>query len=158
MNKIITIIIILCYSISPSQAKGIFGGLIGGAVGRSIGESKKTLSQNDKEKILLDMANKINKGLPKRLNEYRRLDSISSGPGLLFTYHYTLTQDTSKSVSENDIKAFLQEDRKAVKLTFCNTPATLFFPKQNITASYSFRLSDGVYAGKFDIYPVDCGY
>lgn len=162
MNKIIKIILVLCYSIAPAQAKGMFGELIGGAIGsvigKSVGKSSQTLTQNDKEKMLLEMANNLNKQLPMIVNEYKRLDSSVSGPGLRYTYYFTMIKDTSKSVSRNDIADYIQQETKAVKSQFCSNPKTLIFPKNGITAGYSYRLSDGVYMGEFEVKPIDCGY
>ncbi|MCX7102759.1 MAG: hypothetical protein NTX38_15075 [Methylobacter sp.] len=161
MNKIIKITILLCFSIAPAQAKGIFGeigGAIGGIIGKSISESSQTLTSNDKEKLLLEMANELNKKCPIIMSKYLRLDTVISGPGLRVTYYYTLIKDTSKSASRKEIADYMHQATTSTKSSVCSNPKSLRFPKDGVTVVYSYHLSDGVYIGEVEVKPRDCGY
>jgi hypothetical protein len=160
MNKIIKIIVVAFCLIAPVHAKGLFSEITGQIIGSVVGKAggKASVNSNDMEKVLVEMTKILNKDLPRDISEYKRLDTTAPGPGLRFTYIFTLLKDTSKSVTRTDITNYLQQESQLVKSGFCTNPKTLFIAKNGVTASYSYRLSDGVFMGEFDVTPKDCGY
>jgi hypothetical protein len=157
MNAITkTIFVALLVSTTSAHAKGIVSGLIGGAIGNITG---KSLVKSPKvEDVLVNMANSNNKQLPMTTSKDIRLDNITPGPGLRYTYYYTLVNATSQDVDDSNRMDFLQRQFQSAKYNYCSNPQIPFFLKNGVTTSFSYQLSDGVLFVKFDITPKDCGY
>jgi hypothetical protein len=148
-NKILKIIIVLCCLISTAHAKkDMFG----------FGSNDNSVSSSEMEKILVKMTRTMNKDLPRDISAYKRLNTTTVGPGLRFSYIFSLTQNTSQNSSKEDITNYLQQEEQLVKSGFCSNPTTIFFAKNGVTANYTYYLSDGIFMGEFSVTPKDCGY
>jgi hypothetical protein len=75
------------------------------------------------------VANDMNKSLPAMQDEETRLDKVVVGPGLAWTYKFTLVNvDSSPAVIETVKRDYVPELIKK----FCSLPATQIFLEENI--------------------------
>ena len=150
--------------ITPAHAKGMIGAKIGDLIGNTIGhivgkDIGNTLSEHRDVNAndLVIVAEQKNKQLPLSIDNLTSLDRVVAGPGLHFTYKYTLTTITSKNIDRNLIVNATQEQRQHL-LTRCSNPKNNSFPQKGGSESYSYQTSDGLFITKIDITPQDCGY
>lgn len=141
----------------PSNAKGglgeVFGALLGKAIANTAG--KGMVDRQKIESVLRQMADQLNAKMPMTVDRDTRLDNILAGPGARFTYNYTIVSVASRDMDRRNLVNFLQTN---VKSGACSNPDMQIFFKTKITVGYSYRASDGVFIGKLDVSPKDCGY
>jgi hypothetical protein len=142
---------------SAAQAKEglgeIFGALIGSAVGKTAG--KAFVDPQTAEAALRKMTEQVNARMPMTVDKDTRLDNLLAGPGARFSYNYTIITATSREIDRTYLMNHLQSK---VKAGVCSSPDMQVFFKNKVTVGYSYRASDGVFVGKIDITPRDCGY
>ncbi len=130
----------------------IFGAVIGGVVGSTVGKSVgQSMSVDD---ALLKAVDQVNKKLPMTVDRDTRWDSTEAGPGLRFTYNYTIV---TVLAAEVDAVGFYQEISSRLRSSVCGSPDMQVFFKHGVTVSYSYRGNDGLHISKVDIAPRDCG-
>lgn len=131
----------------------IFGSLIGRAVGDAAG--KVIVDPKTTEITLQKMTDQLNAKMPMRVDQDTRLDNLHAGPGVRFTYNYTILTATIKDI---DRTYFVNHLETKLKAGVCSSPDMQVFFKNNVTVGYSYRASDGVFVAKIEITPKDCGY
>src|SRR5450830_65756 len=85
------IIFVAFWMASMHSYGGIWGYMIGGATGGAIGRSVgKSIAKPEMETVIAVSVDAVNKKTPMMVDDSVRLDRAVSGPGLLFTYQYTI--------------------------------------------------------------------
>lgn len=130
-----------------------FGALLGGAAGNAVG--KAAASPQSKEAALRELVQKMNATMPMVLDSSTRIDNLVAGPGVRFTYNYTITAGPA---SMYEPSAVAEHIRTTIKAGVCTHPDMQVFWKNGVTIGYSYRGNDGAFVAKQDITPRDCGY
>ncbi len=91
------------------------------------------------EKILVEQANKINKTLPKMIDENTRLDSTKFGPGKFFVYNYTLI---GIDLKDFDIEGFKKAVTPKIQDFYNNNPSIKGVKDNKIALKYNYYTPD----------------
>jgi len=111
---------------------------------------------------LVTLANDANKQLPftmKQDGNEMRLDRIIAGPGLRYTYIYTIVIDKvflNKAYKADYIQLMRSQEMRTRVCSSLDMQQSFF--KNGVTISYSYRTTDGSVIVNVDITPKDCGY
>ena len=124
---------------------------VGKGIGRTAVEAVKSPEIN---RGLMEVASKINSGLPMMVDKETRLDTTLGGPGLKFMYMYTLVGYASTEV---DAKAVHDALAPVVKRNVCGSTDMRPLFKIGVTAHYVYRGNDGVEITRLSLSPADCG-
>lgn len=104
------------------------------------------------EESLQDVADNINKTLPRQVDQFTRMDEAKAGPGNRITWYYTLTSVTSKTVDASRIQAANSQITTAA----CGTSSTRSILADGTTVTYIYRGLDGVEITRVDVKPGTC--
>jgi hypothetical protein len=89
---------------------------------------------------LLAAANEVNRTAPMMIDADTRLDSATAGPGLSFTYLYSLPQIASTEVAQGAFDAVITPN---VKKSGCGSADLKAFFDNGITVHFVYRGHDG---------------
>ena len=129
--------------------------LIAMAIGKGLGRAAvETATSPDIDKGLMQVASKINSGLPMMVDKDTRLDTTVAGPGKKFTYFYTFPAYASTDV---DAKAAHDALAPFVKGNVCGSTDMKPMFKMGVTAHYVYRGNDGAEIVRLSFSPADCG-
>jgi uncharacterized RDD family membrane protein YckC len=104
---------------------------------------------------LQNAAAQINRDTPKMLDSVTRLDRATVGPGLTFTYAYTLTNTTGVNWDRERFSAAIKNNRSALVKTICaNAMRTML--DAGITAQYRYSAMDGSTITTVQVRGSDC--
>jgi hypothetical protein len=134
MRKIV-LSALLALAMASAQA-GLFSGIM-----------KTTVEQE-----LATEVTTLNKQLPKMADKETRIDSVSSGPGRLFTYHYTMINDTAGTVN---LPYFIANFAPGLRAGVCQNLAQMI--KRGVTVAYEYRGHDGKPITTVTTTPASCG-
>lgn len=116
-----------------------------------------TLSSCNKEKTIDDdlkeVAANINKTTPQNLADGVRLDSVSTQPGKIFRYNYTLTDDEKESVSPEQIETFKKTAKEGALQVIKTSPDIKEFRDNDVTMVYTYYDKNGKPTTDFKITP-----
>jgi hypothetical protein len=102
---------------------------------------------------LEQVAREVNKRLPMTIDAETRLDTSVAGPGLQYTYIYTLVNYPATSIDGH----VLQESfGPSVKRSACANKDMAVFFRNNVTVSYDYRGNDGRPIATIKVLPADC--
>jgi hypothetical protein len=109
------------------------------------------------ERDLKKMVVGLNKNLNKtpNPNSGMRMDNVTAGPGLLITYHATLTQQTAADLKLNEFYAYMRNDLLG---KLCNNPDVKGQFQDNVTFRYIYKGYDGSNIANISIGRKDCGF
>lgn len=103
------------------------------------------------DKFLANMAVQVNKQLPVIYDTENRLDSVTSGPGLRFTYNYIMPTPSDKEL-------FYRSKLSQLKTEVCPMHDMKLYLLRGVIICYSYRAPDGSLIANIDITPKDCNY
>lgn len=116
---------------------------------------KKHPSATNAESFIASSAETVNKQLPVMVDSNTRMDRVVPGPGLLFTYQYTITNLRYSAAAARYIQGeFADELRPKI----CANEKLHVFFKQGVNISYSYSGTDGVPIGAFLVTAKQCGF
>ncbi len=104
------------------------------------------------EQKLLDVANTVNKTLPKMIDAETKLDSVSAS-GYELQYRYTLVNYNAVDL---DTELLTLNMRPNLVKSTCSTKATLNFLNKNVLIQYSYFDKLGVHVTSININKLDC--
>ena len=125
--------------------------VIGKGLGRAAVES--TTAPNI-DKVLTQVASKMNSNLPMMVDKETRLDTTVGGPGLKFTYFYTFPTYASTEVDPQAVHAAIAP---VVKGNVCGSTDMRPMFQKGVTVHYIYRGKDGAEITRLIIAPADCG-
>lgn len=135
MRKFKTILYVAVLSLS------LFGMVACGTSGEAIdAELKKTCQE-------------LNKDMPMMIDEYTRLDSMSSTPGRIANYHYSLVQHDVDFVTPEDISTFDAQMKEELISNIKNNPDMDTFRKHDVILKYYYNDGNGKYFSMVEILP-----
>ena len=102
------------------------------------------------DKFLANMAVQSNKQLPVIFDKENRLDSVTSGPGLLLTYNHIIPMPSDKEL-------FYRSKLSQLKTKGCPMHDMKLYLLGGVTICYSYRAPDGSLIANIDMLPKDCG-
>ncbi|MDX9690800.1 MAG: hypothetical protein EOM37_08825 [Proteobacteria bacterium] len=108
--------------------------------------------ENDIDKKLQDVANELNKGLPKQIDEDTRLDMVFS-THLSLVYNYTLSHHISSSFNED---SFIRLMKPNLISSVCHNPRIRMTKKFGISSIFVYKGEDGTVLAKIPVYPSVC--
>lgn len=98
-------------------------------------------------------AEELNKQTPMMVDNDTRLDAAEDGPGLRFTYLYTLV---NYSVSEIDVEEFRNNLAPNIRKAVCENPELAVFYRNDVTVVYVYRDKNGMDVTEIEVPPTDC--
>ena len=99
-------------------------------------------------------ANEVTRSAPKMLDADTRLDGAVAGPGLKFTFLYTLPNIESTKVAPGIFDAKIAPN---VTNSACKSGPLKHFFDNNVSVFYSFRGKDGLQVGSVEVDRIKCG-
>lgn len=147
-------------SVAPKKSKGtifwvaisavivfaifyLVGSLGGEAIFRSL---KKPLY----EKVLMEMANELNKNCPLMIDAETRLDNTMALPNNVFQYNYSLISIDKESINIDEAKNYLE---KQIINTAKTNPDMKIFRDNKTTLRYSYKDKSGVFILTIEVTP-----
>ncbi len=105
------------------------------------------------EAELVAAANEVNRNTPSMIDPETRLDGAVAGPGLTFTYRYTLV-----TIEFSQIAPGVFEEKLApfVEKSGCKSDQLKEFFNNNITVKYEYRDSKGIPVGTVELNKIRC--
>jgi uncharacterized RDD family membrane protein YckC len=111
---------------------------------------------NSAEQELESMARDINKMGPMMMRPNNRFDSAHVGPGLMFTYEYTMTAVRKSQLGAANLDKFRQAEQGRLLQAACHGhQAYLLQVAETLRAHYSDQ--DGAELGTAEVKRADCG-
>ncbi len=107
----------------------------------------------DGAEILQVAVESLNKQTPMMVDNDTRLDSAHSGPGMRFTYNYTLV---NYSIAEIDGEEFHHNLAPNIRKAVCEKPEMAVFFRNGITVVYAYRDKNGADITEIVVPPSDC--
>lgn len=127
-----------------------------GILGRGMGDAFLGFT-NDRitEQWLMDTADGLKKrlSLPMMIDNETRLDFAKGGPGLKFTYFYTLINYTSTAA---DVAWIRQKLVPIARNTACSNKELKRWLKNNVVIAYYYRGNDGIFITEIKVSQSDC--
>ncbi len=121
--------------------------LIGSLGGEAIFKSlKKPLY----EKVLMEMANELNKNCPMMLDAETRLDNTIALPGNIFQYNYSLINIDKEALNIDELKAYLEQQ---IVNTAKTNPDMKIFRDNKTTLRYSYKDKSGIFILTIEVTP-----
>lgn len=109
------------------------------------------------EESLRSTARDINKMGPMFVRSDNRFDSAKAGPGLMFTYEYTMTAMRRSQLSSPDLERFRQSEQDRLFTAACRgSLIRMMMTAEILRAHYSDR--DGVELATAEVKRADCGW
>jgi len=104
------------------------------------------------ERRLAKLSKEMNSGLPKQIDKETRLDLTIAGPGIRFTYLYTLV-----NVSSNDINAgkFTAVMKPRILNSYKTAPDLAAFRRMQVELEYQYRDKNSNVVARIVISPKD---
>ncbi len=99
-------------------------------------------------------ADQVTRGAPKMVDAQTRLDGAVAGPGLKFTYLYTLPNIESTKVAPGIFDAKVAPN---VTNSACKSVSLKYFFDHNVSVFYDFRGKDGLQVGSVEVDRIKCG-
>lgn len=133
-----------------------FAGVISEMVGETVSDSILGNTQQPEltDKMVAQMASKINSRLPMKIDSGTRLENVS-GTRKRFTYHYTLINYTSTDI---DSETFVEEMGDGLKSNVCSNPDVEPLLKNGVNMRYVYSGNEGNYIADITVEPSECGY
>lgn len=103
--------------------------------------------------MMKDMVASKNRNLPQAQGEGLRMDRMSAGPGLLLTYHLTVTPYRAAQVKQDYFHNVMGAD---IRKDYCANTGMGFFRREGITVAYAYSGNDGAPIGTISIPPDAC--
>ena len=125
----------------PSITAGIIGGVIGIYVVRTYVFPTKSRAEG-----LAEVSAKLNKSLPKMVDEMTRWDTTSSGPGNVFNYRMTILGQQWQSLDREALRTWTESQ---LAQNYRTKPE--MEPMRNLGTVLSYHYSDESGALIFDI-------
>ena len=109
------------------------------------------------ERDLKKMVVGLNKSLSRTPdpNSGMRMDNVTAGPGLLITYHATLTRQTAADLKLNEFYAYMRNNLLG---KLCNNQDVKGQFQDNVTFRYIYKGYDGSNIANISIGRRDCGF
>ena len=104
------------------------------------------------EKALTDVASDMNKTLPMSVDGETRLDSTAPGPGLKFTYVYTLLKHDK---SELDVPSLEKSLKPKIVANYKTSPEMKQFRDMNVQLVYQYKDKNGESLFEIAVTPAD---
>lgn len=98
-------------------------------------------------------AEELNKQTPMMVDDDTRLDAAENGPGLRFTYIYTLV---NYSVSEINVEEFHNNLAPNIRKAVCEKPEMAVFYRNDVTVVYVYRDKNGMDVMEIAVPPTEC--
>jgi uncharacterized RDD family membrane protein YckC len=118
--------------------------------------AREVQRRNLAEQELQSMARDINKMGPMFVRPNNRFDSAHGGPGLMFTYGYTMTALRKSQLSARDLDQFRQAEQDRLFQAACRGHLIYMFDTaETLRAHYSDR--DGAELATAEVRRADCG-
>jgi hypothetical protein len=92
----------------------------------------------------------MNKSYPRQLDAMTRMDSVSTFPGRVFQYNYTITTNTKEEIDTNVFRTAIAP---GLLTTARDNPGMDFFRETNMTLVYSYNDKNGAFLWKYVIVP-----
>ena len=102
------------------------------------------------DKILIQVANKLNEQCPVMIDRETRLDNVIALPDNTFAYNYTLVNMVKDSI---DLKVFEDYMHPMILNNVRTHPDLKFFRDNKVTMVYNYRDKNGVFITKISIPP-----
>lgn len=106
------------------------------------------------ENKLIGIANEVTRSAPKMLDTDTRLDGAVAGPGLKFTYLYTLPNIESAQVAPG---VFNTKLARTIENSACGSSQLKPFFDSNVSVIYDYRGKDGSRIGSVEVNRIKCG-
>ncbi len=142
--------------------------VLAGALGRALMKShtassqrpvasstEKNTSPNKQDTIAQElqlMADELNSACPQPAGPGITLTSCSAGPGVRFTYSYSVDQATLATL---DVAKAVLELRQNLIAQYKSNPDMAWFRKRNVDLRYLYRDASGEVIATIDISPLD---
>jgi len=110
-------------------------------------------ASNSMESQLLSAANEVTRTSPKMIDAETRLDGAVAGPGLVFTYLFTLPNVKASDVQPGTFDSLLAPD---IKKSGCSTLQLKPFFENGVLVKYEYRGSDGQRIGAVALDRISC--
>ncbi len=120
--------------------------------GRELAKSFFSSETNITE-TLKAAAEAINKQTPMMIDDDTRLDAAQDGPGLRFTYLYTLV---NYSLSEINVEEFRNNLAPNIRKAVCENPELAVFYRNDVTVVYVYRDKNSMDVMEIEVPPTDC--
>lgn len=134
-----------------NPALKIIAGVIGAVIGYLVvGHFLRT--GNNFDKALSDAASDMNKTLPMAVDGETRLDATIPGPGLKFTYVYTLLKLEKKDVDAQSLEKAL---KPKIAANYKTSDAMKQFRDMNVELNYQYKDKNGDFLFEIAISPKD---
>jgi hypothetical protein len=121
----------------------------------SVAVFSSSFARNLSERDLIQVSDKLNKRCPVMVDQETRMDNVTAGPGLVFSYNYTFIKHRSTDVNKQE---FVSAQRNGLMGTVCASPDLAKFLKSNVTVKYVYKGYDGGVIGVIPFSRRDCGY
>jgi hypothetical protein len=109
------------------------------------------------ERELQSMAREINRRGPLFVRANNRFDAAQAGPGLMFTYGYTMTAMRRSQLSAQDLEQFRRQEQDRLFQASCRGNLIyMFHTAETLRAHYSDR--DGADLVTAEVRRPDCGW
>ncbi len=120
-------------------------------------QAREVERHNHAEQELQSMAGDINKRGPMMVRPDNRFDSAHAGPGLMFTYEYTMTALRKSQLGAQNLDEFRQGEQDRLFQAACRGRLIyMFYTAETLRAHYSDR--DGAELGTAEVRRADCGW
>ena len=84
---------------------------------------------------LVEMAEEVNKNLPKKINEDVTAESVAAGPGKLIQYNFILD---NVNLNELDLVEFKKTMRPQLEKSIDGNPQMKFFKAKKVAVKFSY--------------------
>lgn len=110
----------------------------------------KSLKKPLYEKVLMEMANELNKNCPLMIDAETRLDNTIALPNNIFQYNYSLINIDKESVNIDEAKNFLEQQ---IINTAKTNPDMKVFRDNKTTLRYSYKDKSGIFILTIEVTP-----
>lgn len=112
------------------------------------------LAGNYSERDLRRAAEKLNKRMPMYPDKETVLNNVSTGPGLTFSYNYTLKNYRAADLKLNEFYSWM---RNNIAPKVCGSTDVTKFLKSDVTVRYVYKGNDGITISDIPFTRRDCG-
>lgn len=140
---------LLLAACSGVAAAGGLGDMLGALAG-SPGDYARG---RDLDEALQRLANQMNRGMPRTIDNQFRLDRVTAEPGSELVYHYTLLGRSAAAVPPDVLNTRMAP---AVRERLCVDPHMKKLLKSGAAVGFSYRGNDGGEIGKLSFRQRDC--
>ncbi len=127
-------------------------GALGSKAGKSVLKGASGAEDFSIEEVLQVTARQLNEGNPMTVDPHSRVEKVVAGPGLRFTYLYTLTDVDAKTADAVDLRKGLEP---MVRRVVCSNDMR-YFRENGVTVSYEFSDAVGRPLLGISMHPSQC--